>query len=107
MLAVRRLPAAALVNVPDGGDGDGNSLIDALLPPAMARRAEEIGVRKVAMAPMRMLALAVLAGAFIGLGGAFRNDCGSRRRGDAMGTRARGRGRGLQPRADPRPGRWR
>lgn len=47
------------------------SVIDALLPPEMARRAEEIGVRKVAMPPVRLLALAVLAGAFIALGGAF------------------------------------
>jgi formate transporter len=37
----------------------------------MARRAEEIGVGKVAMEPSRLLALAVLAGAFIALGGAF------------------------------------
>jgi len=53
----------------DGGDQD--SPIDALLPPAMARRAEEIGIRKVAMVPMSLLALAVLAGAFIALGGVF------------------------------------
>jgi formate/nitrite transporter len=37
----------------------------------MARRAEEIGAGKAAMAPTRLLALAVLAGAFIALGGAF------------------------------------
>ena len=46
--------------------------LDALLPPAMARRAEEAGVRKVATAPpVSLFALAVLAGAFIALGGVF------------------------------------
>ena len=70
MHAVRR-PSAPFVSVSDGSAGDGDSLIDALLPPAMAHRAEQIGVRKAAMAPMRTLALAVLAGAFIALGGAF------------------------------------
>jgi formate transporter len=45
--------------------------LDALLPPAMARRAEEAGVRKVATAPGSLFALAVLAGAFIALGGVF------------------------------------
>lgn len=41
---------------------------DALLPPEMARRAEEVGVRKVEMDSVRTLLLAVLAGAFIALG---------------------------------------
>jgi len=45
--------------------------IDALLPAAMARRAAEIGVHKVAMPFSRLLALSVLAGAFIALGGTF------------------------------------
>ena len=45
--------------------------IDALLPPAMARRAEEAGVRKAGMAPLGLFVLAVLAGAFIALGGVF------------------------------------
>jgi formate/nitrite transporter len=71
MLAVRRPPAAAPVSVSVRGDDDMSSSLDALLPPAMAHRAEQIGVRKVEMAPMRTLALAVLAGAFIALGGAF------------------------------------
>jgi formate/nitrite transporter len=71
MLPVRRRPPAALVNGPDGRDDDRGSSVDALLPPAMARRAEQIGVHKITMAPLRVLALAVLAGAFIGLGGAF------------------------------------
>jgi len=47
------------------------SPLDALLPPEMARRAEEIGAAKVAMGPGRLVALAVLAGAFIALGGIF------------------------------------
>jgi formate/nitrite transporter FocA (FNT family) len=71
MRAVCRRPATALVNVPAASDDDGRTSFDALLPPAMARRAEQTGVRKVLMAPMRTLALAVLAGAFIALGGAF------------------------------------
>jgi formate/nitrite transporter len=71
MHAVRRPPAAAPVSVSVRGDDDISSSLDALLPPAMAHRAEQIGVRKVAMAPLRTLALAVLAGAFIALGGAF------------------------------------
>jgi formate/nitrite transporter len=40
-----------------------------LLPPEMARRAEEIGAAKAAMDGGRLLALAMLAGAFIALGG--------------------------------------
>ena len=47
------------------------SAFDALLPPAMARRAEEIGAAKVSMDSGRLLVLAVLAGAFIALGGIF------------------------------------
>jgi formate transporter len=45
--------------------------LDALLPPEMAERAEEIGVRKVALDLPRLFTLAVLAGAFIALGGVF------------------------------------
>ncbi len=45
--------------------------LDALLPPEMAVRAEEIGVRKAALDLPRLFALAVLAGAFIALGGVF------------------------------------
>jgi formate/nitrite transporter len=47
------------------------SPLDALLPPEMARRAEEIGAAKVSMDRGRLVALAVLAGAFIALGGIF------------------------------------
>jgi formate/nitrite transporter len=45
------------------------SPLDGLLPPEMARRAEEVGAAKVAMDGGRLFALAVLAGAFIALGG--------------------------------------
>jgi formate transporter len=47
------------------------SRLEALLPPAMARRAEEAGARKIATAPASLFALAMLAGAFIALGGVF------------------------------------
>ena len=47
------------------------SPLDALLPPEMAQRAEEIGAAKVTMDRGRLLALAVLAGAFIAFGGIF------------------------------------
>ena len=42
--------------------------IDALLPPEMAAKAEMVGVKKAALPFGSMFALAVLAGAFIGLG---------------------------------------
>jgi formate transporter FocA len=45
--------------------------VDALLPRAMAEKAEEVGVKKAAMDCVRLLALAVLAGAFIALGAVF------------------------------------
>jgi formate/nitrite transporter len=45
--------------------------IDALLPQEMARRAEYIGVRKSEAPVMTLFALAILAGAFIGLGAVF------------------------------------
>jgi formate/nitrite transporter len=44
---------------------------DALLPPEMAARAEEAGVRKAAMGAPATFILALLAGAFIALGAAF------------------------------------
>lgn len=53
------------MNTPNG------SSVDALLPPEMARRAELVGARKATVDPRRTLALAALAGAFIGLGAAF------------------------------------
>ncbi len=45
--------------------------IDALLPPEMAARAEEIGVRKSRIGFRTMFALAVLAGSFVALGAVF------------------------------------
>lgn len=45
--------------------------IDALLPPAMARKAEDVGAAKAAMPMPRLLVLAVLAGAFIAFGACF------------------------------------
>ncbi len=45
--------------------------IDALLPPDMAVRAEQIGIRKAAIGFYTMFALAVLAGAFIAMGAIF------------------------------------
>jgi formate/nitrite transporter len=48
----------------------GNS-IDALLPPAMAEKAEHVGVDKTRLDAMSLLALAVLAGAFVAFGSMF------------------------------------
>jgi hypothetical protein len=39
--------------------------LEALLPPEMAKQAEEIGVRKVSMDALGEFALAVLAGGFV------------------------------------------
>ncbi len=44
---------------------------DALVPKEMAKKAEASGVAKANLGPLRMFALAVLAGAFIGLGAIF------------------------------------
>lgn len=44
---------------------------DALLPPAMAVKAEDIGVKKANLKSLNMFLLAVLAGAFIGIGAIF------------------------------------
>lgn len=45
--------------------------IDAFIPPEMARLAEQVGVKKALMPVTTTFALAVLAGAFIGLGAMF------------------------------------
>lgn len=45
--------------------------IDALLPADMARKAESIGVKKAEMPALKLLALAILAGAFIAIGSIF------------------------------------
>jgi formate transporter len=44
---------------------------DALIPPEMAARAEDVGVRKAGLDSASLLALGVLAGAFISLGAIF------------------------------------
>lgn len=44
---------------------------DAILPPGMAHKAEDIGVKKANLDPINMFVLAVLAGAFIGIGAIF------------------------------------
>jgi formate/nitrite transporter FocA (FNT family) len=61
------------MNAPEPGNrGESPAArLDALLPPEMAERAEEIGVRKAALDLPRLFTLAVLAGAFIALGGVF------------------------------------
>ncbi len=45
--------------------------IDAFIPPEMAIKAEEVGVKKGTMGPRNTFVLAVLAGAFIGMGAVF------------------------------------
>ncbi len=45
--------------------------IDALLPPDMATKAEQIGVRKANLNTLSMFVLAILAGVFIGFGAIF------------------------------------
>src|SRR5213592_3190119 len=50
---------------------DNTPRFDALLPPEMAARAEEVGVKKANMDTTALFVLAVLAGAFIALGAMF------------------------------------
>ncbi len=52
-------------------NGPDNHGIDALLPAEIALKAEAVGVQKMRMDTLRLLALAVLAGAFIALGAMF------------------------------------
>jgi formate transporter len=52
-------------------EGDNKPQFDAFMPPEMAQKAEGIGVRKANMDVANIIALAVLAGAFIALGGIF------------------------------------
>jgi|JI10StandDraft_1071094.scaffolds.fasta_scaffold562766_2 formate transporter len=59
------------MNLQDGNDTappPRAASLDPLLPADIARKAEQIGVAKANMDPVRLFALAVLAGAFIGLG---------------------------------------
>jgi formate/nitrite transporter len=46
-------------------------MFDAILPPAMAVRAEENGVKRAAMDPLTLLVLSVLGGAFVSFGAIF------------------------------------
>jgi formate transporter FocA len=55
----------------------GDAAPDALLPPAMAERVEQVGVRKAEMDLFRLFALAFLAGAFIALGAVFSTTVGT------------------------------
>src|SRR5262249_4761253 len=50
--------------------------VDSLLPPEMAARAEEIGVKKAGADALTLFGLAVLAGAFIALGAIFSTTVG-------------------------------
>ena len=63
----RSNPAPA-VSVPPADRPTG---LDALMPPEIAAKAEDIGVSKASMSTLRTFALSVLAGAFIGLGAMF------------------------------------
>jgi len=50
---------------------NGEITVDALLPPAMAEKAENVGLAKANMDAMTMFLLAILAGSFIALGAEF------------------------------------
>ena len=50
---------------------DANMTLDSLLPPEMALKAEQAGIKKAGMGLVQTSALAVLAGAFIALGAMF------------------------------------
>lgn len=52
-------------------EGGGHNAIDALLPPQMAEKAEQIGMAKTRLDTMSLMALAILAGAFIAFGSMF------------------------------------
>ena len=54
-----------------GSTNPDNRGIDALLPAEIAEKAEAIGVQKTKLDVLSLLALAVLAGAFIALGAMF------------------------------------
>jgi formate transporter FocA len=52
-------------------------MFDALMPAAMAVRAEEVGVRKATTDPLTVFALSILGGAFIALGAIFATTVGT------------------------------
>ncbi|HLF25348.1 MAG TPA: formate transporter FocA [Anaerolineae bacterium] len=58
-------PVVGIAPAPDGIS------VDALLPPAMAMKAEQLGVKKATLDAVSLFVLAVLAGAFIALGAIF------------------------------------
>lgn len=62
--------------------------IDAVLPPGMAAKAEDLGVKKAGLPFVNMFILAILAGAFIGIGAIFATtvSAGSMSIKDAAGT---------------------
>lgn len=64
--------------------------IDAVLPPGMATKAEDLGVKKAGLPFLNMFILAILAGAFIGIGAIFATtvSAGSMSIKDATGTAA-------------------
>lgn len=64
--------------------------IDAVLPPGMAAKAEDLGVKKAGLPFLNMFLLAILAGAFIGIGAIFATtvSAGSMSIKDAAGTAA-------------------
>ena len=75
--ASRRIPSPVPV-APDGAAARAaEPSMDALLPPAMAAKAEATGVKKAQMPALQMAALAVLAGAFIALGAMFATTVGA------------------------------
>lgn len=55
----------------DGAVKEGDGRVDALLPAEIARKAETIGAQKARLDVLSLLALSVLAGAFIALGAMF------------------------------------
>ena len=61
---------AASAPAPPAG-GFASSALDALPPPEMARRGEQVGVAKAALRTDTLLALGILAGAFIAMGAVF------------------------------------
>jgi len=51
--------------------------LDAVMPPGMAAKAEDLGVKKASLPFVNMFILAVLAGAFIAVGAIFSTPVGA------------------------------
>ena len=60
-----------MVEPTENGNSSNTSSFDELLPAEMASRARDIGIKKANLDFLSTFALAVLAGAFIALGGVF------------------------------------